>query len=475
MHQALHIFKKDVGFLRYHMAVTLLAAGVFCLTSTFNINGSGPTAFILPVTWWFLIAAVIHAEPLPGRGHFWLTRPYKRKSLLYAKALFIITFVNIPILAADVVIVHAAGFPITEKIGGLLWTQVLLLSVFEIPAAAIASITSGLLELLIATLLLGLAGLAWMLVAPMIHFGFPWTGLEWVRNYYLFGQIALGGVIILLCQYAYRATLATRIAAVFGPILLFASVALLPWTTAFQLQMHFSKRSVDTSSVQVYLDSERKWAGRVYLGDNQDVIADIPIQVEGLPIGAELKPCGVTMRLLAPNGLIWAPKALPPESFEYDSGAMSLRLIMAKTLYEKFRREPLQVRGMLYFSLYGKHQSASIPSNSHPTYVDGVGLCAATSQFLLCNSAFRRPPSSVEVELTQQSPKGPVRVREQLSRLGSSSPFPADFNVDPVFQFFSPRLSPISDVLITPSEPIAYSKKSFGIDHLVLADFTFRN
>ena len=132
MHQALHIFKKDVGFLRYHIALTLLAAGAFCLMGIFNINGAGPTAVILPVTWWFLIAAVIHAEPLPGKGHFWLTRPYQRKSLLYAKALFIVTFVNLPVLIADVVIVHAAGFHITATITGLLWTQLLLLWVFEI-------------------------------------------------------------------------------------------------------------------------------------------------------------------------------------------------------------------------------------------------------------------------------------------------------------------------------------------------------
>ena len=154
---------------------------------------------------------------------------------------------------------------------------------------------------------------------------------------------------------------------------------------------------------------------------------------------------------------------------------MSLRLRLLKVSYEKFRREPLQVRGTLYFSVYEKHPSASVPLGIHPTSIDGVGLCAATSQALLCNSAFRRPPSSVEVELTQQSPKGPVRSTEQLSGLGSSSPFPADFNVDPVFHLFSSRLAPISDVLIRASEPIAYAKRDFGIDHLVLADFAFRN
>jgi len=391
-----------------------------------------------------------------------------------AKVLFIITFVNVPILVADSLIVHAAGFPITANIGALLWTQVLLLAVFEIPAAAVSSITSGLLELLMATLFLILAGLVCLLVAPLTHFGFSWTGLEWVRNYYLFGQVTIGATIILFCQYAYRATFATRIAAVFGPILIFASTVLLSWTTGFQVQMYFSKRAVDIPSVRIQLDSERKWAGSVYFDDHQDAIANIPIQVDGLPTGAELKPLGVRMKLLDPDGQTWELKAPPPESFECDSGAMSLRLVMPKAMYEQLRRKPLHVHGTLYFSLYEKDPSVSLPLGSHRTYIDGVGLCAATTQLLLCSWAFRHPPGSVDLELTQQSPKGPVRIREQLSRLGSSSPFPADFNVDPVFQLYSPRLAPISDVLIKPSEPIAFSNKSFSIDHLVLADFVFR-
>jgi hypothetical protein len=472
--QALHIFKKDAGHLRYHIGLTLLAAAAFCLTGAFNIKGAGPTAFILPIVWWFLIAAVIHAEPLPGKGHFWLTRPYQRKSLFCAKALFIVAFVNVPLLIADIVIVHAAGFEITAKVGGLLWTQVLLLLVFEVPAVAVSSITSGLLELLIATLFLILVALAWILVVPLTHFGFNWTAVEWIRNYYLLGQVAIGAAIILLCQYAYRATFATRTAAVFMPILLLAGMALLPWTAAFELQMYLSKRNVDPSSVRIQLDAERKWAGRVYLGDRGDVVADIPIQVEGLPTGTELKPDGVIMRLLASNGETLSVTASPPDSFGYDSGVVSLRVRMAKTSYEKFRRQPLQVRGTLYFSVYERKPSASIPLNSHPMYVDGVGLCAAGSRFLLCNAAFRPPSSSVSIQVTQESPKGPVRSTERLSRVLSSSPFPADFNVDPIFQLFSSRLGPISDALIQSSEPIAYVKKSFRIDHLVLADFTFR-
>src|SRR5256885_7885270 len=49
---------------------------------------------LLPLAWWTLIARVIHDEVLPGDNQFWITRPYSWKSLLGAKALFILAFIR---------------------------------------------------------------------------------------------------------------------------------------------------------------------------------------------------------------------------------------------------------------------------------------------------------------------------------------------------------------------------------------------
>jgi hypothetical protein len=40
--------------------------------------------FFLVLTWWNVVVRVIHAEALHGDTQFWLTRPYRRGSLLGA-------------------------------------------------------------------------------------------------------------------------------------------------------------------------------------------------------------------------------------------------------------------------------------------------------------------------------------------------------------------------------------------------------
>lgn len=428
--------------------------------------------FVLPVTWWFLIAAAIHAEPLSGTGHFWLTRPYSKKSLVAAKVLFVLTFVNAPLLIADLAIVHAAGFPIGVNISGLMWTQVLLLAAFELPAAAVSSITGGLLEFLVVSLVLILMALAWILVAPMTQWGSDGTAVGWVKDYCLYAQAAAVAAIVLICQYARRATASTRILAMCTPLLLLASSVLLPWSAAFALQTHLSKQCIDLSSLHIQLDSERKWSGSVYVNEQDDVVADIPIKADGLPVGIELAPNGVTIKLRTSNGETQTLKETPPHSFDSDSGTMSLRATMTKPFYERVKNEPLRFYGTLYASLYGKKQSVSLPLNSAAVYVDGVGICAAGERFLLCNSPFRAQRSVVDIRVTQPLANGR---EEQLAGVVSHSPFPADFNIDPLFRLFSPRLQAISAALIETSEPIAFVEKKFEISQVILRDFKFRH
>jgi hypothetical protein len=159
MKQALHIFRKDVRYLRYEIAITLIAVIAFAIAGARHIFTIG---VFLPVLWWFLIARAIHAEPLPGYRQFWITRPYERKSLFGAKVLFILSFVNLPLLIADAVILLAAGFSVAHHLGGLLWAQVSITVAFVLPAAAFAVMTSGLAELVIATLLIVVGILIWL-------------------------------------------------------------------------------------------------------------------------------------------------------------------------------------------------------------------------------------------------------------------------------------------------------------------------
>src|SRR5260370_21474314 len=96
MRQVVHIFKKDVRYLWYEIAITL---GLVVMLVFYPL-----LEFMVPIAWCNLAARLIYAEPLPGDRLFWVTRPYSWKSLLAAKALFILVFVNLPMSGADIII-----------------------------------------------------------------------------------------------------------------------------------------------------------------------------------------------------------------------------------------------------------------------------------------------------------------------------------------------------------------------------------
>ena len=79
----------------------------------------------------------------------------------------------------------------------------LLILAFVLPAAAFSAITKGLGELLTVTLLLVVGFLTLVFTSQlfMIHPGFYWMELEWVKNSCLTGQLATAAVIVLLWQY----------------------------------------------------------------------------------------------------------------------------------------------------------------------------------------------------------------------------------------------------------------------------------
>lgn len=463
MKQALHIFKKDVRYLRYDIALTLLANAVFCFVATHRLQGPGPVTFILPVAWWFLIARVTHAEAPPGNRQFWLTRPYKWKSLLGAKVLFILAFVNLPLLIADAAIIHAAGFSIAQELPGLLWTQALLVAAYVLPVAALSAIAGGLSELLIVTLLLVVGTLAFLFLIPIAHWSSYWMELEWVKTYFALVEIAIAGAIVLISQYALRRTFATRIATGAAALIVLTSSALLPWTTAFALLTHMPRANVDTSSIRIGLDTTREWMARVYASGRSPVIAELPLYIGGLPAGTRLKPNGLTVMLCASDGETWVVKRPAPESFDFEAGITLLQAEMPRAFYAKVKHRSLKLRGTLYFTVYGNKQSTPIPLNRDPVRVRGVGFCSAGARYLLCNSAFRTQSDLVMFRISQETPNGANTAIERLSRIGSYSPFPAALNIDPVSRFFFPRLTTISEVSVETRQPLAHLERTFEI------------
>ena len=491
MRQSLHIFKKDVRHLWFEIAVAISVIAGFTFTGARQVLWLVyPTAnriaawtlvkFLLPLAWWTLIARVIHDEALPGDRQFWTTRPYSWKSLLGAKLLFVLAFINLPMLVADAVIVHAYGLPLRGELPGLLWSQVLLAVVFVLPIAALSALTTGFVDLIFAILVPCVVALVVTIVAPVAVLGSLLVGSDWVRSYYAFGVITVATVAILTWQYSRRRTAATRFLAVAAGILVVAGMALIPWSATFGIQSWFSKQRLDLSAVHVDFDSGNKWLAHAVVGRNDHVSLTLPLQINGLPPGMSAKVEGLAVSFQTTDGTTWWEDQRPMLSRSEMGQKFSLHATVDGSFYRKVKDEPLRVNGTLYLTLLGNQQMARVSFGGDPVLVPRVGACSASGgasgqpYFLICYSAFRYPSVLVSYRFLQVAKDHIQEVQASTqARPISYSPFPAEPGIGPMSQdfTFSYDHEPLSEATVDTLEPQAYIRRHFEIKDLRLSDF----
>jgi len=496
MRQALHIFKKDVRHLWFEVAVAITVVAAFTFTGarralwladpvTNRIAAWTLVMILLPLAWWTLIARVIHDEVLPGDNQFWITRPYSWKSLLGAKALFILAFISIPMLLADGVIVRAHGLhPLGAELPGLLWSQVLLAIVFVLPIAALSALTTGFVQLIFAILTPCVIALGVAIVAPEVVLTGFLGASDWVKMYYVFLVISVAASAILFWQYSVRRTSAARSLAVAAGILAVLGMTLIPWSAAFRIQSWLSKQRVDQPMAHVDFDSGNKWLTRAVIERGDRVRVEVPLSITGLPPGMLAKPEGFSVQLQAPDGRMSYADQLPLKYASNMGQEFSLQVTVDGAFYRRVKNEPMKVRGSLYMTLFGNRQTVRVPFGDRSVPVSRVGVCSASgggnlqSYFLICSSAFRFPPVLVSYRFIQSAKEAVEDVwpSTQPRRVISYSPLPAELGISPVSQdfTFSTVRVPLSEGRVDTVEPIAHIRRNFEIDNLRLGDFEVR-
>jgi hypothetical protein len=239
MNQIVHIFLKDARCLRIEIGVFMLLAAIFAGVGG-RVAGS---EILLEAGAIYLIARVVHADPIPGDRQFWLTRPYNRMSLAGAKLLFIVAFVCAPICVAQIAILLARGFPLLAGIPGLLWSQVVIFFVSSLLIAALAATTSNTLILILALLLLGAATLIGEIFYPIAantYLPYRPTGPDWIRQYLALAILTFTAAFVLFRQYRDRATTFSRIAGTVGLAIAAGLFLWLPTSAALAAQSWFS-------------------------------------------------------------------------------------------------------------------------------------------------------------------------------------------------------------------------------------------
>ena len=495
MRQALHIFKKDARHLWFEIAIVLVVTAAFAFVGARrafwlddpNANRSVAWTMVqilLPLAWWILIARVVYSETLPGDRQFWTTRPYRWMSLLGAKLLFIAIFVNLPWFIADVIILRAYGFAPESQLAGLFTAQLLISIAFLLPVAAVCAVTSGFVQLLLASFVLLIVVLVWNTVVPQLALGATWGTLDWITGYYSILVAGCGALIILIWQYARRKTWSNRVVAAVAAIAVLAGAALIPWTSAFAVQSRLSKQRIDVHSIQVSFDSDRKWLARVRPDRfGAGVGIELPLKIDGVPPGMEAKAEGLTMQVVGPDGTARQGAGRPWMQIDSDRQLSTLMSEVDGPFYQSVKDKAVKIRGTLYLTLFGNRRTTRIPFGGERIATRGMGICSARRTgggsigymyFLLCASPFRTAPDLVTVRFEERGKDVyrevmPYPVRRRISY----SPLPADLDISPVSQYFTLTQFPreLSDVAIDDAEPLAHVTREFELDGLRLGEF----
>ncbi len=218
-------------------------------------NSTALAGVVLIIGWWYLISLLVHEESLTGDRQFWITRPYSRRSLVAAKLLFVVAFLNVPLLLGGFAILASAGYRPLSYLPNFLWMQLTFTAAVLLFPIALAALTRTLGQFVLAIL-----GLCVGLVILNL-FGAKTTqgvhqsnGLVWAAGIFLLLLVAASPLLVFVVQLHVRNRLVSVGAgvALLVPMLFTDESAVRKFGIAVQSRM-FGQDSA--ASVAVVLDA----------------------------------------------------------------------------------------------------------------------------------------------------------------------------------------------------------------------------
>jgi hypothetical protein len=451
MTQTLHIFRKDVRRFRYELCAVGALTGAFAWSHAVADMPGHPefsrvgmlaylTAVFLAVAWWFLVSLLIHEESLAGDRQFWITRPYAWRHLLAAKLLFVVVFVNLPLLAAQIAILAAAGYQPLAGLPRLLWMQLAVTMVLIAPAIALATVTRNLAQFVMSILCLVLA--AYMAAAALQGGGIDISRAVWLNRAVAVLIAGAGTVLIVRWQYSRRLTDASSVAGLCTLLLAGAFYIGLPMQAQYALRS-WMLRSHEPSVVSVSMAP----SAEIDRGNQQnplDIVLLLPITIAGLPGGEAARPEIMSVSLENPVGLHWSSGWRPASRWYPISTATGPKmryqqiLTLPRDLYRRIGDQTVTLHGSIYLSLESQAVVTLLPGRA--VRIPGGGFCEVTSadtenmNEMFCSAPFRQPYNSSSgggVDIDRGAAGIELHNRLQLLSLWES-PWP-DFALSPVF------------------------------------------
>jgi hypothetical protein len=463
---------------------------------------------LVPVSWWILVARVIHAERLVGNTQFWITRPYTWQGLLAAKLFFLAVFIYLPYLVAQILLLGEAGFNPLHFIPGLLYKSLFFVSAFLLPLAALAAITSNFARMTLT--MLGILIAAIILVVLIVFTSGIVTGGQPLPTP-IANRLALalflsfcGAALIL--QYFLRKVWLARAVLLAIPLLLCA-VAFLDLdqrlinhtypVSAAELATNQAAEAKSESIIQLDYKPETvqghegfstyRSNGKVRIG------VEIPLVESGVADGTLVRFDAIQADLTAPDGThwnsawqdAWGNVYLPGESVAYPG------FILPVEFYTKFQSVPLTVRLTLAITQARASQTVTLPVSTGNFNIPDFGPCSPTTGPIFsdgrnsginCLSALRKPPlTKVNTRWSIEPCSGAQAASDagnpSMDLLGSLESDLAEFSMIPVehelltnyFNGKSTHLCPGTPITFTSYHAIRRTQTS-----IVIQDFHLR-
>jgi hypothetical protein len=425
-----------------------------------------------------LVVAAVQQETLVGDRQYWLTRPFTKWHLMVSKALFFAVFIQVPVLLMQVVMLMMRSLPVWQSLPALLWWQFFFIAALVLLPAALASVSKGLGQAILAALF-GLVALSSAGVYFFAAKGTPyWGSLVWIRWTAAFASVAAGATLVLLLQYTRRWTLLCRLLIALTAALMFAVHAIPPCEPAVAIQAALSPQRVDGVSIQ--FDSSRVGQRAPGWGtasnDPATVQVKIPIRIDGLAPGVDPVDDWTRVCVDLPAGGTWCSgwRALKGgKNFTRD--ASWLRAFVDREAFERVKNTPVRLHGSAAFTLLQRAGVVSVSSLERGAEVAGVGRCI--------NQYIRMQRQSILRSVTCAATKPRAAIAVERAR-GESldvgdldavyAPFAVAHWLSPWVRMQGPFIQVTAD---TPAswlivKPVAHLRREFDFAGVRLADHT---
>ena len=488
MKLALHIFGKDVRHLWPQIAIVLLLAAGYVAGQVRPNDAlrwlSDPLGVLLPAAYAWLIVTLMHQEAVPGGRQFWLTRPYPRRSLLAAKALFVLLFVSATMIAKDCVIVTALGFPILPNLTGLVLRQFAWTAWVVLPALAAGAVTRNLQEVGLVGAGVALVYALQTIVQGILGRASFWPGIEWIRDY--FGMVLLWAscLAIVLWQYRRRETGTARAAAAFVAVLVVAGLPLLPWGAGFAVQMLARRPRGDWTNSQVAPDLTRARraapAGRIPLWPT----LELPVKLTGLPGGMTLVPDGARFEIVSGARTVWRSGWRQGWYGTRIERFRSLEVYMDERSYRRLENQRVTIRLSVGFTLLEDEPPIRVPADQRVFFIEG-SRCERVSpenqhQLIWCHAALRAVPRALmefgtpgaEATISQTGTWSYAPYEAVLDQSPVSTTVVAPFpNQQSAADPNAPPPPPDAPITVTIQRPVAHFRRDLVFPNVRLADY----